>query len=198
MYRARSTLPTQRQITHLKVEANAFLEWFPMESIVYPGASTEIQTNIHLSASSRFISWEITCFGLPASGQHFDVGSFSQRYAITHNNLPIFIDRLQLDAKDRCFFEGHAGMQGQSVNGFMVAGGFQDAALESLIELLREKINDLHFHKLIAVTNIADFLVVRYLGGSAFQCRQVFIELWKLFRPILLGKIACEPRIWLT
>ncbi|MFT7222939.1 MAG: urease accessory protein [Cellvibrionaceae bacterium] len=141
-----------------------------MEAIVYHGASTALQTTIDLSAGSKFSGWEITCFGLPASGQLFESGSFQQSYRIEREGTPIFIDRLQVNATDHALLKGFADMQGFTVSGFIIAGSFEDILLETLIDSLREKVHGLNIQKTVSITQLEDFLVVRYLGDSAFQC----------------------------
>jgi urease accessory protein len=36
------------------------------------------------------------------------------------------------------------------------------------------------------------------LGHQAQQCKHLFIELWKLVRPLYIGKQGVQPRIWFT
>ena len=197
LYKARPDLSLQQQQTHLQLQQNSVLEWFPMEVIVYPGASAQMQTSIDLGADSRFMGWEINCFGLPASNESFSTGSFYQTYRIEQSGLPVFIDKIQFNAENQRFYTGAAGLQSQPVSGFFIAGPFLGSTV-TLIAALRQEIEFIGLKANLAVSQIKDFLIIRYLGMSAFGCRQGFVNLWKLLRPALIGRQACEPRIWLT
>ncbi|MGH1484858.1 MAG: urease accessory protein UreD [Cellvibrionaceae bacterium] len=204
MYKARPDEAVQRQNTVLKINNNASLEWFPMEAIVYPGALAELRTTIELAENSHFIGWEITCFGLPASQDAFKQGRFKQQYRIEKNGVPIFIDNLNLIADNEHdespLFSGRAGMQSQAISGFFVAGpfNFSQSEKDDLLEILRHKITAENQEKTIAATYVNNLIVIRYLGKSAYTARQNFTLLWESIRPLLIGRKACSPRIWLT
>jgi urease accessory protein len=200
MYKAREQSPSQRQVAQLQVAEGAVLEWFPMETIVYTGAHAELQTTVKLEENSRFIGWEISCFGLPASQQLFESGQFKQQYRIEKNGLPVFIDHLYYDASQVYLFSGKAGMQSQPVSGFFIAGPFACSAEEKqrVSDDVRSEIIQAMLEEHMAITWTNDFCVLRYLGASAFDARRCFAKLWSLLRPVLIRREACEPRIWLT
>ena len=202
IYKARPDLSLQQQQTYLQVQQNSVLEWFPMEVIVYPGASAKVQTTVDLGVDSRFVGWEINCFGLPASDENFLTGNFYQTYRIEQDGLPIFIDKIQFNANNQAFYTGHAGLQSQPVSGFFIAGPFLTGpflnSTAALIAELRQEVETIGLQANLAISQINNFLIVRYLGVSAFSCRQGFAKLWKLLRPVLINREACEPRIWLT
>ena len=62
----RGTAGDARLIQSLRVDGAA-LEWLPQENIFYPNAAAELSTRVCLSGGSKFVGWEIACFGLPAS-----------------------------------------------------------------------------------------------------------------------------------
>ncbi len=195
MYRARDTLPRQSQRVRLELREGASLEWFPLETIVFDGACVDMTTDINLAAGSRFIGWEVTCFGLPAAGVPFARGSFRQRYRLCRDGEPLFVDALDVDARHRAaLLDGPAALRGQPVSGFFLAGPFADALPEELREALRAACEGMH----AALTCTGPMVVGRYLGGSAEAARRQFTRWWQLLRPALLGREACAPRIWLT
>ena len=202
IYRARDTSPLQRQQVTLRVGRDACLEWFPLETIAYSGSCVELETTIELNHNSRFIGWEITCFGLPASGEPFERGGFQQRYNISQNGVPVFIDSLSLSDKNNTqYFGGAAGMRGKSVSGFAVFGPFDQstthsASVQSLLVSLREVCITQGFDHVAAISRVGDFYIGRYLGDSAEHARKVFTAWWQILRPSLLGRAACAPRIW--
>lgn len=213
LYKAREQGSWQRQTTHLRLAESTALEWFPMETIIYPGASAEVTTSIQLGDGSAFMGWEITCFGLPASGQPCSRGRYRQSYRIEHNGLPVFIDQLDYAGDNEYFYRGLAGLQSRPVSGFLIAGPFggdaghgkgnQDGdqlanALSHAVATVTTDDGPLADDKPLALTWVNDYCVVRYLGNSAFTCRRHFIRLWSLLRPALLHYRAREPGIWAT
>ncbi|PCI41843.1 MAG: urease accessory protein [Moraxellaceae bacterium] len=201
IYRARDDQPLQRQTVKLKVGANASLEWFPLETIVYNKAHVELDTEVHLSDDSKFMGWEINCFGLPAGNAPFNAGSFQQRYQIFRRGRPLFVDRFSISNRNReRILSGLAGMQGHAVNGFFLAGpcNMDTEAVCLTLEKLRQIADEMQLSDSVAITKNSEFIIGRYLGGSAEQARKIFTEWWKVLRPITLRRQACPPRIWAT
>lgn len=215
MYRAREHNPEQRQFTQLSVEEGGSLEWFPNESIVYNGAHATLDTRVDLTAKSFFCAWEMTCLGLPASKQAFTSGRFQQRYRIFVDGMPRFVDRLLIDKQGVDLTSSRAGLQGQDVNGFLLAGPVStlndgDAGrhegefdqpspvLSDLLNAMRQCVDDQGMRKLLAITVVNDFIVARYLGASTREAREMFLLLWALLRPVFLQRKATPPRIWFT
>lgn len=196
IYRARESLPLQRQQVTFKVGPKASLEWFPLETIVFNGACVELSTTIDLDETSRFIGWELTCFGLPASNELFQHGRFRQHYLIRQQGRPVFVDRMVVDEDNReVLLHAKAGMQGQCVSGFFIVGPIADD--EAMLVQLRAEL-DQQQQQVAAISKVGEFYIGRYLGASAEQGRNLFGRWWQLLRPALLGRKACPPRIWAT
>ena len=197
IYRARQEQPLQRQQVQLTLGAGAILEWFPLETIVFNGACVELETTIDITEGSRFIGWEISCFGLPACAEPFHHGSYQQHYQLRKDGLPLFVERLVIDPQRDSLLMAKAGLQGNPVTGFFLLGPIIDDA-EPVLESLREQVLQLEMQSLAAISKVGDFYVGRYMGKSAEQARKIFIAWWKILRPRLLDREACAPRIWST
>jgi urease accessory protein len=222
VYRAREDRALQKQIIRFDLAENSSLEWLPLESIIYPGAITQLDTHVHLSAGAKFIGWEVTSLGLPASGEGFDAlgfGQLKQCLQIYREGRLCLRERFVLEASavnatdDDLVPAGPSmksalsGLRDYPVNGVMIAGPFergsgqgsdQSTAQESLIEALREICEDMEQPALAAATLNDEFLIVRYLGHCSEQGRKPFTQCWQQIRPEILGRKACEPRIWAT
>ncbi len=197
IYRARDDRALQQQTVNITIAENASLEWFPLETIVYNDADVCLSNRIELEDNARFIGWEITCFGLPASEQWFKQGSFEQQYQIFYQGRPLFIDRLCINDSNReQLLQAQVAMQAKTVSGFFILSRLEKD--ESLMEKLRACIALLAMQQRVAITHVGDCLIARYLGDSAEQARKVFTEIWRIARPLLLKREACAPRIWLT
>jgi urease accessory protein len=52
--------------------------------------------------------------------------------------------------------------------------------------------------ELFAVSQTREAIVCRYLGDGTERARAVFAQAWAALRPIVFGRPASAPRIWLT
>ena len=172
----------------LRIAAGGGLEWLPQENIFFPGAITGLQTMIELSESARFIGWEVNCLGLPANSERFASGHAEFQLHIERDNRPLLLDRLTVTPEK---LHGKAGLRGLPVNATLLATPAGEIELELVRELLAET------HR-AGVTLIDNLLVVRYLGDSTEQCRNLFIKIWTAIRTTVMGRTPCPPRIWST
>ena len=201
VYRARPDRSLQKQQITLTLEPDSCLEWLPLENIIYPDAVTALNTDIHLSAGSRIIAWEVTCFGLKASNQAFDQGEVAQRLQVFKEGRLKLREKLVLSPEQNRFMQTKAGLDGNSVNGLLLAGPFSSedctqAQHEQLLSQLREQCDNCA--SLAAVSQNDEFIQVRYLGDCSEQGRKLFTRCWALIRPHLMQRDSCEPRIWAT
>lgn len=192
IYRAREEQPLQRQTIGLTVGKDAVIEWFPLETIVFNKACVELSTTIDIADGGCFIGWEICCFGLPASNETFEQGSFQQHYLVKKEGVPLFVDRLVLDKNLDLVLQGNAGLRSNPVAGFFILGPVPKET-ECQLEILRENADDM-----ATVTKVGEFYIGRYLGGSAEQAKNIFTQWWQVLRPLLINRKACAPRIWST
>ncbi|TXS95722.1 urease accessory protein UreD [Parahaliea maris] len=197
IYRAREDATWQRQRVHLDLEAGSSAEWLPMENIVFPGAEARLDTRVDLAASSRFIGWEISCTGLPASGEQFARGRLRQTFRLYREGRPLLMETLNLDMEDERLYYHRAGLAGCNVSGLMVAT-LAGEADEDLLDSLRTPGQEQPLHPVLSVTAIDTLLVLRYLGPCTHQARRLFEAAWRCLRPRILGRPASDPRIWRT
>ena len=204
-YRARTNLDIgdtkQTQITKLVLEANAKCENFPQETIVYEGADGFNTVDIELTSSSVYLGWDITCLGLPDSDQPFKEGKFCQLNRLFCNGKLIYHDRISLSPQNN-LLSHPAGLANNSVFATFLAYAPQKLTdqfqRKDFVELLRDKITEQNAQNNVSITDIDGLLVIRYLGAHAQQCKNLFISLWKILRPLLVDKDALQPRIWHT
>lgn len=173
------------------VENGGSLEWFPQETIVYPGAEANIITRINLEKEAGFIGWDVMCIGLPACNQTFASGYLDTSIEINREGRPLFTDRLRIRGADD--LDRPAGMRGFSVCASFMAAG----ATSEMPNRLRKKL-ETKSDCLTGITLMDDLLVARYLGNSSFEAKKVFETLWTWLRPRLSGREACPPGIWST
>jgi len=187
----------QTQNLELTIQENACLEWFPLETILFPSAHARMNTRIDLADHASMITWDITCFGLPANDLRFDSGSVQQKLQIWQNNKILLNEALVLDGECSALLNGKAGLRALPVHGLMLAGPFKQNPLD-LIEALRELQEQTSKNEFLATSLNGEFMTVRYLGSCTEKVRKLFSQAWALIRPELIHKDAVPPRIWAT
>lgn len=210
-YRAREDLSIgdsqQTQITQFHLEAQGKCENFPQETLVYEGADGFNTVDIHLTSTSVYLGWDITCLGLPDSDQAFIKGKYCQLNRLYCETKLIYHDRISLSPNNNLLAHP-AGLAGNTVFATFLAYApilhnppehlNKSQQNKELVALLREKICAENAQEKVSITEINGLLVIRYLGHHAQECKQLFISLWQLLRPLLLNKSAVQPRIWHT
>ncbi|MFT6348100.1 MAG: urease accessory protein [Psychromonas sp.] len=204
-YRARENLTIgdsqQTQITQFDLNAQAKCENFPQETIVYEGADGFNSVDIKLTSTSVYLGWDITCLGLPGSDKAFIKGKYCQLNRLYCDAKLIYHDRISLSPGNNLLAHP-AGLAGNTVFATFLAYApafySKHQQHKALVIQLREKITAESAQEKISITEINGLLVIRYLGHHAQECKQLFISLWQLLRPLLLNKNAVQPRIWHT
>jgi urease accessory protein len=172
--------------------ANAALEWMPQESIYFDGCSALQSLQVNLTRQSRFIGWDINCFGRPAGNHDFRSGAVCSRLSLVRDGKPLLHERLMVDgAAD---LQRISGMRGAQVNATLLAT-LRGVAADEIVQAVRAT---LPVGNEFCATGFDDLIVLRYTGASAEFARRGFVNAWRLLRPIVLGRDAIEPRIWAT
>lgn len=179
----RSAGPWARQ--RIEFEVDGCLEWLPQETIVFDGALSDAATEVRLSENARYIGWEILCLGRTGSGERFGKGEARLETRIFRDGRPLWLERGRIEGGGK-LMHSPAGLGGHSVCATLLAAGpnLDSSAFRGI--------------EGIAVTTLPGLLVARYLGDSSEAAKQKFVEIWRTLRPMLLGRPACEPRIWST
>ena len=187
----RSAGPLGLQTQRLIVAPGGVLEWFPHESIFFPGASCRLHTQVELSGDARFIGWEIQCFGRPAIGERFGEGRAEIGMTLLRDTRPLLIDRLRVAGASS--LDGRAGLRGFPVFATLIATG----AGTDTLAAARHRLSEVADYP-VGATLIDDLLSVRVLAPEVEPVDRLFVDLWSDLRPSLLGLPACPPRIWAT
>jgi urease accessory protein len=190
-YRSEGRVAEQRQL--LRVSAGASLEWLPQETIIFGTAQACTHTRVELEPGAVFFGWDIVCLGRAASGDHFAAGRLKQAFEIWQGARPLWIERSDFDARGPVR-QAAWGLAGRRVFGTFVCSGHSAPAVAAARSVAAHDPE----RELFSVTQTRSAIVCRYLGDSTERARQVFSEAWAALRPLLLGRPASPPRIWLT
>ncbi|MBL4826358.1 MAG: urease accessory protein UreD [Spongiibacteraceae bacterium] len=204
IYRARSDTQLQSQKVNLTITERSCLEWFPQETIVYNAAIATMDMQVTLSQDSSYIGWDILCLGLPGAAALFKKGSVNQCLQLFENcgadsNKLIYRDNIDIQASD-LLLSSPCGFNQCTVNASLVAKFPVEKIplIDSLLDTLRKRLDELGAGKQVAVTAMGGICISRYLGESANDAKRLFIELWKMIRPVMIQREASIPRIWYT
>jgi urease accessory protein len=83
------------------------------------------------------------------------------------------------------------GLDGKSVFATLLITGEIDSELLQTCRSLNSNVRG-------DLTQLPGLVVARCLADEALHARAWLIALWKLLRPVLLGREALAPRIWST
>ncbi|MGA7985549.1 MAG: urease accessory protein UreD, partial [Burkholderiales bacterium] len=181
----RSAGPWARQRLDFEVGPGAILEWLPQESIVFDGALASLESEVRLARDARYVGWEIVCLGRTGSGERFGRGLIRLDNKLYRDGKLVWLERGRIEGGG-ALLDSPAGLRGQPVCATLIAAGARfDLAACRAIEGL-------------AVTQLPEVLVGRYLGDSSERAKQLLARLWAVLRPALAGRDAVEPRIWRT
>ncbi|POA79385.1 urease accessory protein UreD [Pseudomonas sp. DP16D-R1] len=185
----RAAGPAYQQLK-LQIAAGATLEWLPQETIIFSAAQAELSTAIDLEGDARLFYWDVVALGRPASGERFDLGHFQAQLDIRRDGQLLWHERQRIVGADG-LLDSPIGLDGQPVFAtLLVTGEIDSELLERCRSLPHAVRGDL--------TQLPGLLIARCLASEALLARGWLIDLWRMLRPVLLGREAVPPRIWNT
>ncbi len=187
----RSEHAVAEQYQKFSVEDNSSLEWLPQETIYFPNAKAKLNTTINLSKTANFIGWDIHCLGLPANNRDLEQGNAKVGFSLYRDNKPLLIESMTVSVEKKKYQA--AFLQNNQIFATFAATGADEALLESIRENNHSAKNGMW-----GATLMEDLLIIRYLGSSTNEARELFIKSWQLTRPVTLKREATLPRIWAT
>jgi urease accessory protein len=170
---------------------DALLEWLPQENIYYPDAAADVASIVHLTGTARFIGWEISCFGLPASARTLANGQVRQRFELWLEDRPLLLERVTIGGDA---LSADWGLAGHPATGTWLAFPAAPADLAAARAAAGPGCAGLR----IGCTLVDRVLICRALAARADHLKQAFIGLWHAVRPAIAGRPAVPPRVWAT
>ncbi|WP_412929271.1 urease accessory protein UreD [Halomonas sp.] len=193
LYKADSHGVAWQQLSRLDVADGGVLEWLPQETIAFDGSRGEQATEIALEGDARCLGWEVMALGRPASRLPYLNGRIEQRFRLTLDGRPLWLERQPLDPGHPRFL-GRWGQGGATVQATLWAVGLEDE--REAVDALRDGLPGTAPR--CAVTVRHGVLLLRYLGQERNEAWDLCRRAWEVLRPRLIGRPAHTPRIWLT
>jgi urease accessory protein len=189
----RSNGQDARQTIELQIEAGAYLEWLPQETIVFNGAIYQQDLRVELAPQASWLGWEITRFGRSARGETFLQGEWRSHTEVWQQGHPLWIDRQWLPAGEDIINSPH-GLAGQPIVATLSWIG-QPVSRE-ILDTARILWNSKERQGEAGVTQLISGLVCRYRGASTLEVRNWFTDIWQLLRLSSVGRSVTKPRVW--
>jgi urease accessory protein len=195
----RSTGATTEIAQDLAVDAGAWLEYLPPETILFDGARLRRHTQIALAPGAGFLGGGIIVFGRRARGEGFTHGLLHEEWRVSRDGVLAWGDALHLDdangsvaaiMADPACFDGAASCAtlilappGRDPLGLIEAA--RAVQQQSLAQGLRA-----------GVTALNGLLVARWLGPDPLALRRAFGDLACHLRQAAIGLPPRLPRLW--
>ena len=191
----RSEGERSQQIITLKLAENAYLEWFPQETVIFNEAIYQQDLRVELGSNAVFCGWEITRLGRTARGEQFLAGDWRSRIEIWQADRPLWIDRQGLQGGLEMINSPNGLNQKAIVATFIWLG--QKVETEILTEA-RELGKSWVKEGEIGLTQTqGDGLLCRYRGSSTTEVKQYFEAIWGLLRQTYRDRPVIRPRVWI-
>ena len=186
------------QAVDVRVARGARLEWLPLETIVHSGALADNRLRFALAPGAEMIGWDVLALGLPAAGEHFDLGCCTQRL-----ELPgIWLERARLAAADRQLFDSPLGWHGRTVlatlwfaAGPPIAAALRDALLAEARSSAAA--SSLASHAGASAPH-AEAVVLRVLAARVEPAMALLVQIRARWRALAWALAPSPPRVWQT
>jgi urease accessory protein len=197
----RSDGPAAVQQVALQLQADARLEWLPLEAIAYPGCEGENRLQMELAPGAELLGWDLLALGLPASDKPFDSGRQRQ-----HLHWPgVWLEHGLIEATDTALRDGPAGLAGQRVLGTLwwasgtpMAAARRDALLDAARAALAAPAGSSAALHAGATAPDARLVLVRLLAQRVEPALAALQRARAAWRTLAWGLPAAAPRIWKT
>ena len=166
------------------------LEWLPQEAIYFNHSMVRTRTRVELNADSRFIGWELSCYGRRACNEQFDSGLIHQSFELWRDGQPLLLDRLQISGGSE-MQQATWGLAGMSALGTLLAY----PANANDVSAVRECGVDV---SQLSCTLGDRVLVCRCMSIDGMHLKQQLLKVWQCLRPRIVDREAILPRIWAT
>ena len=194
----RSTGAAAVQRLGATLEADARLEWLPLETIAYSGCIAENRMRFELAPGAEMIGWDLLALGLPASGQPFARGRFTQTVELPGR----WLEHGVIDASDACLLDSPLGWAGQRVLAtlwFAAGSALAPARRDALLGAARDAVESDALRASAGATAVHDGVVVlRVLAPRVEPAMALLTRTWTAWREAAWQLPACTPRVWRT
>jgi urease accessory protein len=189
IYGARLAAPATIRIG-LSVEAGAWCEWLPQETILFEGARLDRRTIADVAPGGRLLACEFVVFGRLAHGERFGSGLLHDAWDVRRGGKLVWRDALRLEGDIAGQIDLPNSFAGAEATAMVIyvaddAPKHLDAA-RALLEASETR---------CGATIVNGLLILRWFGAAAAVRRSLTAYL-AAFRVEAAGLPARLPRVW--
>ena len=177
----------------LTAGAGGWLEYLPLETILFDGARLDRSCRIDLAGDARAMAGEILVFGRLARGETMTSGSVRDAVEVRRDGRLVWADAF--DPRGGLARLDHpAGLGGARALATLVYAG---ADAPALVEPVRD-LQAAHAcpDGQAGATAIGSVLVARWIGRDVLAMRRAYATVWQELRARAAGLPPVLPRLW--
>ncbi|HTW52116.1 MAG TPA: urease accessory protein UreD [Stellaceae bacterium] len=190
----RSTGPTTAIDQRLNVEAGAWLEFLPPETIVFDRAKLRRTTRVDLRGDGGFLGGGIIVFGRIAMGERFSDGLLHEGWEVWRDGALVWGDALHVADDAAAVVDNPACFAGAEACGTLIFAP-RDGEPRRFIKAARQAHGASVEGLRAGVTAVNGLLIARWLG-EAMKLRRAYAELACHLRAAAMGLPPVLPRLW--
>lgn len=192
IYRAHGPGPA-RFDCEIAVQAGAWFEWLPQETILFDGAHLARRTRAEVAPGGSLLACEHIVFGRIARGETFSAGALTDRWEVSRDGRLTWCDGLSVapgDAPARAAAWGFNGAEAHATTIFVAddAEASLNAVREMIAMFLPEGVQ-------AGASVVNGVLLTRWLGTAA-GVRTGLADFIAAFRSAVGGYRPVSPRVW--
>jgi len=189
VYGARLAAPATIRVG-LTVDAGAWCEWLPQETILFEGARLDRRTVAEVAPGGRLLACEFVVFGRLAHGERFGTGLLHDGWDLRRAGKLVWRDALRLDGDIAGLIDSPYSFAGAEATA-MVLYVADDAPkhLEAARALLDAS------ETRCGATVVGGLLILRWFGDAS-GVRRSLAGFLAAFRAEAAGLPARLPRVW--
>jgi urease accessory protein len=191
----RSTSPTTAIAQTLAVEAGGWLEFLPLETILFDGLRLRRKTVVALGAGAGFLGGDILVFGRRARGERLTYGLLREVWEVWRAGNLVWGDALHLDGDIAATLADPACFAGAAACATLVLAPPTGNPRGLLDRARAVQARHVGASLRAGVTVVAELVIARWLGEAALL-RRAYAELACHFRAVAMGLPPLLPRLW--
>lgn len=199
----RSTGLEAIQTVDVTLQADARLEWLPLETLAYRSCVATNRMRFDLAPGAEMMGWDVLALGLPAAGEGFDDAAHRQGRFTQEIEIPgVWLERGTVRADDARLLDSPLGWAGKRVMATMwLACGtpLPRERREALLDAARA-VQEAHplAHLSGSTSPHEQVLIVRVLAERVEPAMDLLVKIWSAWRPLAWSLAPCPPRVWRT
>jgi urease accessory protein len=178
----------------LTVGARGWLEYLPLETILFDGARLDRRCRIEVAAGARAIAGEILVFGRLARGEVMRTGTVRDTVEVRRDGRLVWADAFDLRGEP-ARLDHPAGLAGGRALATLIYVGDDAAELLETVRDLQAEAKGASGER-AGATALGPVLVARWAGRDVLAMRRAYATVWQALRARAGGLPPALPRLW--